>query len=309
MREQADKIELIRQKIEDADAIVIGAGAGLSTAAGFTYSGDRFEKYFSDFGSAYGFSDMYSGGFYDYATLEEYWAYWSRYIYINRYQDVENGTYRKLYALVKDKDYFVLTTNVDHQFQKAGFAKERLFYTQGDYGLFQCSRPCHAKTYDNEKRILVPSPKVATYDLEPEMSAHMITASLVKEISLNREDLVVLNFANGDMVGHTGDYDAAIKAVETVDECIGKIFDNISLEEYTVIITADHGNAEVMKNKDGSINTSHTTNRVPFIITDKKLKLIDGKLGDIAPSILWIMGLDIPSEMTGNILIKNRKKR
>ena len=165
------------------------------------------------------------------------------------------------------------------------------------------------KTYDNEKRILVPSPKVATYDLEPEMSAHMITASLVKEISLNREDLVVLNFANGDMVGHTGDYDAAIKAVETVDECIGKIFDNISLEEYTVIITADHGNAEVMKNKDGSINTSHTTNRVPFIITDKKLKLIDGKLGDIAPSILWIMGLDIPSEMTGNILIKNRKKR
>lgn len=165
------------------------------------------------------------------------------------------------------------------------------------------------KTYDNEKRILVPSPKVATYDLEPEMSAHMITASLVKEISLNREDLVVLNFANGDMVGHTGDYDAAIKAVETVDECIGKIFDNISLEEYTVIITADHGNAEVMKNKDGSINTSHTTNKVPFIITDKKLKLINGKLGDIAPSILWIMGLDIPSEMTGNILIKNRKKR
>lgn len=141
MKEQADKIELIRHKIEDADAIVIGAGAGLSTAAGFTYSGNRFEKYFSDFGRACGFSDMYSGGFYDYATLEEYWAYWSRYIYINRYQDVENGTYRYLYALVKDKDYFVLTTNVDHQFQKAGFAKERLFYTQGDYGLFQCGRP------------------------------------------------------------------------------------------------------------------------------------------------------------------------
>ena len=153
MKEQADKIELIRHKIEDADAIVIGAGAGLSTATGFTYSGERFEKYFSDFGRACGFSDMYSGGFYDYATLEEYWAYWSRYIYINRYQDVENGTYRNLYALVKDKDYFVLTTNVDHQFQKAGFAKERLFYTQGDYGLFQCGRPCHAKTYDNEKTV------------------------------------------------------------------------------------------------------------------------------------------------------------
>ena len=164
------------------------------------------------------------------------------------------------------------------------------------------------KEYDGEKRILVPSPKVATYDLEPEMSANMITASLVKEIATNNEDLIVLNFANGDMVGHTGDYKAAIKAVETVDSCIGKILDNISLDEYTVIITADHGNCEVMRNKDGSINTSHTTNRVPFIITDKRLKLMDGKLGDIAPTILYLMGIDIPKEMTGNILIKNRKK-
>ena len=164
------------------------------------------------------------------------------------------------------------------------------------------------KEFDGEKRILVPSPKVATYDLEPEMSANMITASLVKEIATNNEDLIVLNFANGDMVGHTGDYKAAIKAVETVDSCIGKILDNISLDEYTVIITADHGNCEVMRNKDGSINTSHTTNRVPFIITDKRLKLMDGKLGDIAPTILYLMGIDIPKEMTGNILIKNRKK-
>lgn len=164
------------------------------------------------------------------------------------------------------------------------------------------------KVYDNEKRILIPSPKVATYDREPEMSANMITASLVREITSNREDLVVLNFANGDMVGHTGDYDAAIKAVETVDECIGKILKNISLDEYTMIIIADHGNCEVMKNKDGSINTSHTTNLVPFIVLDKKVKLLDGKLGDIAPTILYLMGIDIPSEMTGNILIKNKKK-
>ena len=165
------------------------------------------------------------------------------------------------------------------------------------------------KVYDNEKRILIPSPKVATYDREPEMSANMITASLVREITSNREDLVVLNFANGDMVGHTGDYDAAIKAVETVDECIGKILKNISLDEYTMIIIADHGNCEVMRNKDGSINTSHTTNLVPFIVLDKKVKLLDGKLGDVAPTILYLMGLDIPSEMTGNILIKNRKKK
>ena len=165
------------------------------------------------------------------------------------------------------------------------------------------------KVYDNEKRILIPSPKVATYDREPEMSANMITASLVREITSNREDLVVLNFANGDMVGHTGDYDAAIKAVETVDECIGKILKNISLDEYTMIIIADHGNCEVMRNKDGSINTSHTTNLVPFIVLDKKVKLLDGKLGDIAPTILYLMGIDIPSEMTGNILIKNKKKK
>ena len=165
------------------------------------------------------------------------------------------------------------------------------------------------KVYDNEKRILISSPKVATYDREPEMSANMITASLVREITSNREDLVVLNFANGDMVGHTGDYDAAIKAVETVDECIGKILKNISLDEYTMIIIADHGNCEVMRNKDGSINTSHTTNLVPFIVLDKKVKLLDGKLGDVAPTILYLMGLDIPSEMTGNILIKNRKKK
>ena len=161
--------------------------------------------------------------------------------------------------------------------------------------------------FDKEKRILVPSPKVATYDKEPKMSAHMITASLIKEITENHEDLIILNFANGDMVGHTGYYEAAVKAVETVDECLEKILENISLEEYTLIVTADHGNCEVMKNKDGSINTSRTTNRVTFIITDKKLKLKDGKLSDIAPTILYLMGQKIPKEMTGNILIKNRK--
>lgn len=147
--------ELIRLKnaLEAADSVVIGAGAGLSTAAGFTYTGERFEKYFSDFIEKYGFSDMYSGGFYPFETLEEHWAYWSRYIYCNRYTDVDNGAYKRLFELVKDKDYFVLTTNVDHQFQKAGFDKKRLFYTQGDYGLFQCSEPCCNETFDNEESI------------------------------------------------------------------------------------------------------------------------------------------------------------
>ena len=145
-----EKIDRLRQALTDADAVVIGAGAGLSASAGFTYSGDRFETYFSDFYARYGFSDMYSGGFYPYETLEEYWAYWSRYIYINRYMDAPKPVYQALLDLIKDKDYFVLTTNVDHCFQKAGFDKKRLFYTQGDYGLFQCSGPCCQETYNNE---------------------------------------------------------------------------------------------------------------------------------------------------------------
>jgi NAD-dependent SIR2 family protein deacetylase len=147
------KIEKLRNEIEHADAVVIGAGAGLSTSAGFVYSGERFEKTFSDFEEKYGFADMYSGGFYPYDTLEEYWAYWSRYIYVNRFMDAPKPVYEQLYALVKDKDYFVLTTNVDHCFQKAGFDKKRLFYTQGDYGLFQCSRPCCQETFDNEQMV------------------------------------------------------------------------------------------------------------------------------------------------------------
>ncbi|WP_367270245.1 NAD-dependent deacetylase [uncultured Eubacterium sp.] len=150
----SDNIEKLKEKIRTADAVVIGAGAGLSTAAGFTYSGERFEKYFSDFRQKYGFEDMYSGGFYPYKTPEEYWAYWSRYIFVNRYMDPPTDLYNKLYDSVKDKDYFVITTNVDHCFQKAGFDKKRLFYTQGDYGLFQCSEPCCQETFDNEAVVL-----------------------------------------------------------------------------------------------------------------------------------------------------------
>ena len=152
-KDSFSKIEQLKEKIETADTIIIGAGAGLSTSAGFTYTGERFTKYFSDFQKKYGFHDMYSGGFYPFESFEEHWAYWSRYIYINRYIDAPKLVYEKLYDLVKEKDYFVLTTNVDHCFQKAGFDKQRLFYTQGDYGLFQCSVPCHQKTYDNENLI------------------------------------------------------------------------------------------------------------------------------------------------------------
>ena len=154
MKSCSEPIERLKAALQDCDAVVIGAGAGLSTAAGFTYTGERFEKYFSDFAAKYGIQDMYSGGFFPFATPEEHWAYWSRYIYINRYMDAPKPVYDDLLKLVQDKDYFVITTNVDHCFQKAGFDKKRLFYTQGDYGLFQCSEPCCQETFDNEAVIL-----------------------------------------------------------------------------------------------------------------------------------------------------------
>ena len=143
----------LRDAIRDADAVVVGAGAGLSTAAGLTYAGERFERHFADFIAKYGFTDMYSAGFFPFQDLEEQWAYWSRHIWHNRYVDPPKDTYAKLRQLVGEKDLFVLTTNVDHQFQRAGFPKGRLFYTQGDYGLWQCSVPCHAKTYDNYEAV------------------------------------------------------------------------------------------------------------------------------------------------------------
>lgn len=148
-----EQIDKLNKAIKQADTIVIGAGAGLSTSAGFTYSGERFEKYFDDFIKKYGFENMYSGGFYAFESLEEHWAYWSRYIYINRYVNPPKPLYENILKLIKDKDYFVITTNVDHCFQKAGFDKKRLFYTQGDYGLFQCIEPCCQETYNNEEII------------------------------------------------------------------------------------------------------------------------------------------------------------
>ena len=146
-------ITQLRQALNDADAVLIGAGAGLSAAAGFTLTGPRFTESFADFIEKYHFRDLYSAGFHRFDTLEEHWAFWSRHIYIDRYVDIPNDTYDLLFKLVANKEYFVITTNVDHCFQKTGFDKERLFYTQGDYGLWQCSLPCHQKTYDNETAV------------------------------------------------------------------------------------------------------------------------------------------------------------
>lgn len=153
IKDSSERIRKLKNELEAADAIVIGAGAGLSAAAGLTYGGERFRKHFSDFEKKYGFHDMYSGGFYPYETLEEHWAYWSRNILVNRYMDAPKPVYSAFFELVKNKDYFVISTNVDSCFQKAGFNKERLFYTQGDYGLFQCSEPCCDETFENEALI------------------------------------------------------------------------------------------------------------------------------------------------------------
>lgn len=149
----SEQIKRLKDKLETSDIIIIGAGAGLSTSAGFTYSGERFRQYFSDFEEKYDFHDMYAGAFCRYDTSEEHWAYWSRFITVNRDMEEPKPIYQKLFETVKDKDYFVITTNVDHCFQKAGFDKERLFYTQGDYGLFQCSEPCCNETFGNEKAV------------------------------------------------------------------------------------------------------------------------------------------------------------
>ncbi len=149
-----EETKRLRDELEQAETILIGAGSGLSASAGFTYSGERFQEHFGDFAEKYGIRDMYSGGFYPFSSLEEYWAWWSRQIYLNRYVDAPRPVYQELLNLVKEKDYFVLTTNVDHCFQKAGFDKKRLFYTQGDYGLWQCLKPCHQETYDNREAVL-----------------------------------------------------------------------------------------------------------------------------------------------------------
>ena len=146
-----ESVKKLREAIADADAIVVGAGAGLSTAAGFTYSGERFRKYFFDFADRFGIRDMYSGGFYPFPDRETLWAWWARHIYYNRYIDAPKPVYTDLLKLVEGKDYFVITTNVDHQFQRSGFDKKRLFYTQGDYGLFQSVNRNIQKTYDNEE--------------------------------------------------------------------------------------------------------------------------------------------------------------
>lgn len=186
-----DDIARLRRELDTAEAVVIGAGAGLSTSAGFTYGGERFHRYFSDFEAKYGYHDMYSGGFYPYETPEEQWAFWSRNILVNRYMDPPKPVYRDLFELVQDKDYFVLTTNVDHCFQKSGFDKQRLFYTQGDYGLWQCSKPCCQKTYDNEAAVKRMVAEQENMKIPSELVPHCPVCGAPMSMNLRADDTFV----------------------------------------------------------------------------------------------------------------------
>ncbi|MFD2583803.1 2,3-bisphosphoglycerate-independent phosphoglycerate mutase [Pedobacter vanadiisoli] len=220
--------------------------------------------------------------------------------------------------------YYVTMTTYDESFEKVNviFTKDDLTKTIGEVlaenhknqiRIAETEKYPHVTfffsggreaEFANEKRILIPSPKVATYDLQPEMSAAGITDAITKEMETGWADFICLNFANPDMVGHTGVFEAVVKAVETADKCAETVVKTGLANGYSFILLADHGNSEYMINDDGSVNTAHTTNLVPCILIDKDYKKIaDGKLGDIAPTILKILGVDIPSEMTGNVLV------
>ena len=185
------QIDRLQAALDEADAIIVGAGSGLSTAAGYTYSGERFERLFGDFAARYGFSDMYAGGFYPYDSLEEYWAFWSRYVMCNRYEPAPKPVYDQLLALVHERDYFVITTNVDHCFQRARFDKQRLFYTQGDYGLFQCSRPCCQQTWDNEQAIRAMVERQKDLRIPSELVPHCPNCGAPMTMNLRCDDTFV----------------------------------------------------------------------------------------------------------------------
>lgn len=276
-RDYSDNIKRLKKAIHEAEAIVIGAGAGLSTSAGFTYSGERFEKYFADFGKKYGFKDMYSGGFYPFKTPEEMWAYWSRYIYINRYTDAPKPVYDKLLELVKDTDYFVITTNVDHCFQKAGFDKDRLFYTQGDYGLFQCSEPCQDVTYDNEAVIR------EMYEKQKDMK---IPSELIPKCPNCGKPLTMNLRADDKFVEDEGWHKAATRYDEFIRTHNGKVlYLELGVGFNTPVIIKYPFWQRTAKNPDATYACiNYDDAECPDLIKDRAI-LIEGDIGDVLDDI------------------------
>ncbi|SMC70138.1 NAD-dependent protein deacetylase, SIR2 family [Oscillospiraceae bacterium] len=276
-RDYSDNIKKLKKAIHEAEAIVIGAGAGLSTSAGFTYSGERFEKYFADFGKKYGFKDMYSGGFYPFKTPEEMWAYWSRYIYINRYTDAPKPVYDKLLELVKDTDYFVITTNVDHCFQKAGFDKDRLFYTQGDYGLFQCSEPCQDVTYDNEAVIC------EMYEKQKDMK---IPSELIPTCPNCGKPLTMNLRSDDKFVEDEGWHKAAARYDEFIRTHNGKVlYLELGVGFNTPVIIKYSFWQMTAKNPDATYACiNYDDAECPDLIKDRAI-LIEGDIGDVLDDI------------------------
>lgn len=272
-KDYSDNIKRLKKAVCEADAIVIGAGAGLSTSAGFTYSGERFDKYFADFGDKYGFKDMYSGGFYPYKTPEEMWAYWSRYIYINRYMDAPKPVYDKLLELIKDKDYFVITTNVDHCFQKAGFDKERLFYTQGDYGLFQCSVPCQDVTYDNGDTIR------RMYEEQKDMK---IPSELIPRCPNCGKPLTMNLRSDDKFVEDEGWHKAATRYEEFIRKHNGKVlYLELGVGYNTPVIIKYPFWQMTAKNKDAAYACiNYDDAECPDLIKDRAI-LIEGDIGKV----------------------------
>lgn len=219
------------------------------------------------------------------------------YVTMTKYDD----TYKNV-NVIYDKENVDLT--LGEIVSKAGLKQIRIAETEKYAHVTFFLSGGREEEFENEKRILIPSPKVATYDLQPEMSAMEVKNAIIPEINNQSANLICLNFANGDMVGHTGDYNAILKAVETVDNCVGEIVETAIKNNYQIMIIADHGNADYAVNDDGSPNTAHSLNPVPCIlVTDKYSKINDGILADVAPTILKIMGLEIPEKMTGKILV------
>lgn len=221
-----------------------------------------------------------------------------RYVTMTNYDDSFNGV-----DVMFDKDNLVNT--LGEVLSKSGKQQIRIAETEKYPHVTFFFSGGRETEFEGEKRILCPSPKVATYDLQPEMSAGDIRDAIIKELNTGEVDFTCLNFANADMVGHTGDFEAAVKACETVDACTGEVLDAALANDYTTIVIADHGNSDIMVNADGSPNTAHTTNLVPCILVDKEMRpaIKNGKLGDLAPTILKLMGVSIPSEMTGDLLV------
>ncbi len=275
----SDKIEKIKSLMEEADAIVVGIGAGMSTSAGFTYSGERFERYFSDFGKKYGITDMYSGGFYPFETLEEQWAWWSRHILYNRYDVKVGKPYADLLRLLAGKNYFVITTNVDHQLQMAGIDKNRLFYTQGDFGLWQCSVPCHQQNHDNEE---------AVRQMVAQQSEMKIPTELVPYCPRCCEPMMMNLRIDGRFVEDEGWHAAKARYVDFVNNHMDKkvLFLELGIGRNTpVVIQYPFMQMTYRNQKAHYVPVNMEEHKVPDEIADRTIFVI-GDIGEVLADLL-----------------------